>query len=140
MKGLKVKRGFQAGLGNNLKYFKTSFVANNRNKDQLKFDITKRCTEMLCLKEGIYNLQSETTDYKIFEQNNRFLAVYYDFANASLEELKDKMNALKGEKILYCFTVDAQGLDKSNFRDWKNIRLEPIPQKILDVYKRIFKQ
>lgn len=127
------------GLGNNLKYFKTSFVVNNRNKDQLKIDITKRCTEMLCLKEGIFNLIKEEADYKIFQQSNRYLAVYYDFANASLDELKEEMNALKGEKVLYCFTVDNHGLDKANFRGWKNIRLEPIPQKILDVYKRIFK-
>ncbi|MDD2798626.1 MAG: hypothetical protein PHV20_08555 [Bacteroidales bacterium] len=139
LKGLKVKRGKQEGLGNNLKYFKTSFVANNRNKDQLKIDITKRCTEMLCLKEGIFNLLKEEADYKIFQQGNRYLAVYYDFANASLDELKEEMNALKGDKVLYCFTVDNHGLDKANFRGWKNIRLEPIPQKILDVYKRIFK-
>lgn len=124
---------------NNLKYFKTSFVANNRNKDQLKIDITKRCTEMLCLKEGIFNSIKEEADYKIFQQGNRYLAVYYDFANASLDELKEEMNAIKGEKVLYCFTVDNHGLDKANFRGWKNIRLEPIPQKILDVYKRIFK-
>jgi adenine-specific DNA-methyltransferase len=127
------------GTGNNLKYFKTSFVANNRNKDQLKIDITKRCTEMLCLKEGIFNLLKEEEDYKIFQQGKRYLAVYYDFANVSLDELKEQMNALKGEKVLYCFTVDNHGLDKANFRGWKNIRLEPIPQKILDVYKRIFK-
>jgi adenine-specific DNA-methyltransferase len=127
------------GLGNNLKYFKTKTIANNRNKDQLKIDITKRCTEMLCLKEGIFNLIKEEADYKIFQQSNSYLAVYYDFANASLDELKEEMNALKGEKILYCFTVDNHGLDKANFRGWKNIRLEPIPQKILDVYKRIFK-
>lgn len=142
----KVIEGYQTnsgesipGLGNNLKYFKTSFVANNRNKDQLKIDITKRCTEMLCLKEGIFNLLKEEADYKIFQQGKSYLAVYYDFANASLDELKEEMNALKGEKVLYCFTVDNHGLDKANFRGWKNIRLEPIPQKILDVYKRIFK-
>ena len=127
------------GLGNNLKYFKTSFVANNRNKDQLKIDITKRCTEMLCLKEGIFNLIKQEADYKIFQQGNRYLAVYYDFANASLDELKEEMNALKGEKVLYCFTIDNHGLDKANFRGWKNIRLEPIPYKILDIYKQIFK-
>lgn len=126
-------------LGNNLKYFKTSFVANNLNKDQLKINITMRCTEMLCLKEGIFNLMKEEADYKIFQQGNRYLAVYYDFANASLDELKEEMNALKGEKVLYCFTIDNHGLDKANFSGWKNIRLEPIPQKILDVYKRIFK-
>jgi len=94
---------------------------------------------MLCLKEGIFNLIKEEADYKIFQQGNRYLAVYYDFANASLDELKEEMNALKGEKVLYCFTIDTNGLDKANFSEWKNIRLEPIPQKILDVYKRIFK-
>lgn len=140
IKGYKISEENEyEGLGNNLKYFKTSFVANNRNKDQLKIDITKRCTEMLCLKEGIFNLIKEEKDFKIFQQGNRFLAVYYDFANASFDELKEEMNALKGEKVLYCFTVDNHGLDKDNFRGWKNIRLEPIPQKILDVYKRIFK-
>jgi adenine-specific DNA-methyltransferase len=140
MKGYENLKGEEIeGLGNNLKYFKTSFVANNRNKDQLKIDITKRCTEMLCLKEGIFNLLKEEADYKIFQQGKRYLAVYYDFANVSLDELKEEMNALKGEKVLYCFTVDNHGLDKANFRGWKNIRLEPIPQKILDVYKRIFK-
>jgi adenine-specific DNA-methyltransferase len=140
IKGYKISEENEyEGLGNNLKYFKTSFVANNRNKDQLKIDITKRCTEMLCLKEGIFNLIKEEADYKIFQQGNRYLAVYYDFANASLDELKEEMNALNGEKVLYCFTVDNHGLDKANFRGWKNIRLEPIPQKILDVYKRIFK-
>lgn len=138
-------RGHSAGkeivesLGNNLRYFKTSFVKSNCNKHQLKIDITKRCTEMLCLKEGIYNLKKETTDWKIFEHTSRFLAVYYHFESETLNDLKKEMNKLKGEKVLYCFTVDPKGLDKNNFIGWKNIRIEPVPQKIIDVYKRIFK-
>jgi adenine-specific DNA-methyltransferase len=132
------KTGAVKPLGGNLKYFKTGYVKNNRNRDQLKIDITKRCTEMLCLKEGIYNQKKETSDWKIFEQTNKYMAVYYDFASDTLDDLKKEMNKLKGEKVLYCFTVDPQGLDSENFSDWKNIRLEPIPQKILDVYKSIF--
>jgi len=139
IKGYVTPKGEEVeGLQNNLKYFKTSFVKNSRNKDQLKIDITKRCTEMLCLKEGIYKLKQETNDWKIFEQNNRYLSVYYDFASDTLDDLKNEMNKLKGEKVLYCFTVDPQGLDSNNFKGWKNIRIEPIPQKILDVYKSIF--
>ena len=129
--------------GGNLKYFKTSFVKNTPNKDQLKIEITKQCTEMLCLKEGIFNFKTATKDYKIFEQNNaienRYMAVFYDFANASLEELKKEMNTLKGEKILYCFTLQEK-LETINFKGWKDIRLEPIPQKILDIYLEIFKK
>ncbi len=123
----------------NLKYYKTSFVKNNRNKDQLKIDITRECTEMLCLKEGIFNLKKESINWKIFECDNRYMAVYYDFENESLIELQKIMNKLIGKKVLYCFTLDPQGLDNNNFSDWNNIRLEPIPQKILDIYKRIFK-
>jgi hypothetical protein len=65
------------------------------------------------------------------------MAVFYDFESPSLEELKVIMNKLEGEKILYCFTLDTE-LNRNNFRGWKNIKLEPIPQKILEVYKRIF--
>lgn len=127
------------GKGNNLRYFKTSFVSNSKNKDQLRLNITKKCTEMLCLKEGIFNLFKEAEDWKIFTYGGKYLAVYYDFPNSSLEELKDEMNKLEGGKVLYCFTVNPLGLEEENFTDWKDIRLEPIPQKILDVYKRIFK-
>jgi adenine-specific DNA-methyltransferase len=128
------------GLGSNLRYLKTGFIANTKNKDQLRLNITKKCTEMLCLKEGIYNLFQETEDWKIFKYGNKYLAVYYDFASSTLEDLKDEMNKLEGEKVLYCFTVNPYGLEIENFDDWENIRLEPIPQKILDVYKRIFKK
>jgi len=127
------------GKGNNLRYFKTSFVPNSKNKDQLRLNITKKCTEMLCLKEGIFNLFKESEDWKIFTYGGKYLAVYYDFPNTSLDELKEEMNKLDGVKVLYCFTVNPFGLEEENFTDWKDIRLEPIPQKILDVYKRIFK-
>ena len=64
------------GLGNNLKYFKTAFVKTTKNKDQIKIDITRKCTEMLCLKEGIYKLRKETSDLiilpkKTFYTNKR---------------------------------------------------------------------
>ena len=131
-KGIKIE-----GLGNNLKYFKTSFVENSQNRDQVRMDVTRRCTEMLCVKEGIYNLKKESSNWKIFEQQNKYLGVYYDFAGLSLEKLKEEMNKLKGEKILYCFTIERE-INKRDFFGWKNTRFEAIPQKILDVYKRIF--
>ncbi len=128
------------GLGGNLRYFKTDFITNTKNKDQLRLNITKKCTEMLCLKEGISNLNKEADDWKIFKSSNRYLAIYYDFASSTLDDLKEEMNKIDGDKVLYCFTVNPHGLENENFDDWNNIRLEPIPQKILDVYKQIFKK
>jgi adenine-specific DNA-methyltransferase len=128
-----------SGFGGNLKYYKTSFVRYSRNRDQLKADITRRCTEMLCLREGIFRLRKKSAEWKIFQQGNRFMAVYYDFEHDALAQLRDEMNKLTGDKVLYCFTIDPGGLDGANFSEWRSIRLEPIPQKILDVYKRILK-
>jgi adenine-specific DNA-methyltransferase len=137
--GIKNIKGYRKGYGGNLKYYSTSFVKNKSNKDQLKQDITQRCTQMLCLKEGIYTLLKETQDWKIFKRDNRFLAVYYDFISSSLEDLKGEMIRLDGEKVMYYFTIDPAGLDRDQFIGWGKIRLEPIPQKILDIYRQIFK-
>ncbi|MEO9022888.1 MAG: site-specific DNA-methyltransferase [Ginsengibacter sp.] len=128
------------GLGSNLKYFKTSFSSNNNNKTRLKIDLTKHCTEMLCMKESIFKLIKKETDYKIFRQGERFLAIYYSSPSTSLNKLKKEMNKLKGDKVLYCLTADPNISEKENFKDWKDIRIEPIPEKILNVYKQIFKK
>ena len=125
------------GLGGNLKYFKTSFVENATNRDQVKANITRRCTEMLCIKEGIYNLYKESINWKIFKTNNNYLAVYYDFEKMNLTKLKNEMNKIDGNKVLYCFTYH-DTLKKTEFSDWNNIRLEAIPNKILEVYKELF--
>jgi len=135
-----VLRGYQAvkGLGGNLKYYKTAFVKNSISRDDLKIRITSECTEMLCLREGIFKEAKKKSDYRIFEQNNRVMAVYYALEHNGLEQLKKELDKMKGKKILYCFTLDPLGLDKNDFADWKGVSLEPIPQKILDIYEQIY--
>lgn len=122
----------------NLKYFKTAFVKKTISKDSLKIRITKECTEMLCLREGVFDEKKKTNDYRIFEQNGRIMAVYYSLERGELETLKKDLDKMQGDKILYCFTLDPLGLDKKDFRNWKGVSLEPIPQKILDVYESIY--
>jgi len=121
-----------------VKYFKTSFVKNSISRDDLKIRITRECTEMLCLREGIFDEVKAKPDYHIFEQNGRIMAVYYALEQDGLEQLKKEMDKMKGEKILYCFTFDPLGLDKNDFADWQGVSLEPIPQKILDIYEQIY--
>jgi len=139
IEGYRDRNGVQiAALGGNLKYFKTSFVKRTISKDSLKIRITKECTEMLCLRESIFDEKKKTNDYRIFEQNGRVMAVYYSLERNELETLKKNLDKMQGEKILYCFTLDPLGLDKKDFRGWKGVSLEPIPQKILDVYESIY--
>jgi len=127
-----------AGMGGNLKYFKTKFVKNASNKDDFKIRITRECAEMLCLREGIFDEIKKTEDYRIFQQGDKYLAVYYALTRNTLSDLKKELNKIDGNKILYCFTLNPRGLHKSEFTGWKNVSLEPIPQKILDVYKQIY--
>jgi len=126
------------GLGGNLKYFKTAFVKNSISQDDLKMRITRECTEMLCLREGIFNEIKAKTDYHIFKQNGRVMGIYYALEREDLASLKKDLDKIKGKKILYCFTLDPLGLDKEDFVDWQGVSLEPIPQKILDIYEQIY--
>jgi adenine-specific DNA-methyltransferase len=137
--GYKTPKGAKIeGLGGNLKYFKTSFVKRMIGKDSLKVRITRECTEMLCLREGIFEEIKKTDDYRIFQHNNHIMGVYYSLERSELKSLKKDLDKMKGEKILYCFTLDPLGLDRSDFEGWQDVSLEPIPQKILDVYEDIY--
>ena len=128
----------KAKLGGNLKYFKTAFVKNSISRDDLKIRITKECTEMLCLREGIFEEIKKKNNYRIFNQNGRIMAVYYALKQDGLKQLKKDLDKMTGGKILYCFTLDPLGLNKKDFADWEDVRLEPIPQKILDIYEQIY--
>jgi adenine-specific DNA-methyltransferase len=122
----------------NLKYFKTAFVKKSVNRDELKIRITNECTEMLCLREGIFEEKKQKKDYRLYEQGGRVMAIYYALERDGLEQLKRELDKMEGEKILYCFTLDPLGLDNNDFSDWQGVSLEPIPQKILDIYEQIY--
>jgi len=126
------------GIKSNLKYYQTTFIKKSINRDDLKIRITRKCTEMLCLREGIFDEVKAKPDYHIFEQNGRIMGVYYSMERDSLAQLKKELDKMEGEKILYCFTFDPLGLDKNDFADWDGVSLEPIPQKILDIYEQIY--
>ena len=66
------------------------------------------------------------------------MGVYYSMNYDTLDQLKMDLQAMKGEKILYCFTFNPLGIDKKDFNDWDDVTLEPIPQKILDIYEQIY--
>lgn len=139
IKGYKNNKGKNIkGFGSNLKYFKTSFVRRSISRDCLKVRITRECTEMLCLREGIFDEIKKTDDYRIFQRNDHIMAVYYSLGHGELKSLKKEFDKMKGKKVLYCFTLDPLGLDKKDFWDWKGVLLEPIPQKILDIYEGIY--
>lgn len=132
--------GKKEGLGGNLQYFKTSFVKKTSNRDQVKLNLTRKCTEMLCVKENIFNEEKTEEDFIIFSSNkkDKFLCVYYNFIDDSFEQFIAELKKLKTKKIIYMFSLENK-IEKSLFKGINNFTLEPIPQKILDVYKQLVK-
>ncbi len=128
------------GSGGNLQYFKTELIKKTNNKDQARFDLTQKCTEMLCVKENIFNLEKEKEDYKIFSSNKKdtFLCVYYNLYDESFNEFIKEIKKLKGKKQIYVFSIDGK-VDRNLFKGISDFDVEEIPQKIIDIYKQLVK-
>jgi len=129
-----------SGLGGNLKYFKTDFVKNTNNRDQLKINLTKKCTEILCVKENIFNLKKDQENYKIFTSNdgNRHLCIYYNFIDKDFDDFVKDVSKLDGEKAVYIFALNNK-IDKKRFKGIPDVSFEAIPYKILEVYEQLVK-
>ena len=126
------------GLGGNLKYFKTDFVGSDAN-DKNKRDLVKQSTEMICIKEDIFDLViDEKFDFKIYQKGKKFLGVVFDID--SLDAFKAAAEKCKGSFSVYCFSYNETTPEK----EFKNLNNEytfkPIPAVILKVYLEIFKK
>lgn len=139
VRGYKTDKGkVVEAVGGNLKYFRTAFVKTTLSPDDMKIRITQQCTEMLCLRESIFDEKAKKPEYRIFQRNGRIMAVYYALERGALASLKKDLDKISGSKILYCFTLDPLGLSRKDFVGWNGVSLEPIPQKILDIYEQIY--
>ena len=128
------------GLGGNLQYFKTSLLKKSNNRHQTKLNLTNKCSEMLCLKENIFNLEKKFEDFKIYSSHDklRYLCIYFNTIDDSFNEFLDEIRNIYTYKIVYMFSDDLS-IDKEPFKDIPNIKIEAIPQKILDIYKQLIK-
>lgn len=128
--------GSKPKIGGNLKYFKTSFVPAEPT-DSNKISLTEKATEMLCIKEDTYEEVKTTKQYKIFKNKKKYTGIVFDLD--SLEEFKKEIQKYDGKFSLYIFSLGDDTFEEE-FEDMKNkVKLSPIPEAILRVYRRIFK-
>lgn len=124
------------GLGGNLKYFKTDFV-DAEPTDKNKKKLTDQATEMLCIKEGTFELVSDKKNFKIFKNNNHYTGIIFD--QLAIPEFKKAIRDINGKFSVYVFSLGDDTFDEE-FEDVKQrVKLSPIPEAILRVYRRIFK-
>lgn len=126
------------GLGGNLRYFKTDFVEIKGSRDQLYFDLTEKCVPMLCVKENTHVLIKCNEEFIIFsnEQKNKYTCVYFDAFGNNYYEFISTIENIQSYKSLYIFTLGNQ-INMNELVNVKNFNVEPIPYKILELYKKI---
>jgi adenine-specific DNA-methyltransferase len=62
--------------------------------------------------------------------------VYYNFIDDSFDDFLKEIKKLKGKKYIYMFSIDNK-VSENLFAGIKDLTIEPIPQMILDVYKKL---
>lgn len=134
-KGLRDNKDYQ-GLGGNLKYFKTDFV-DSAPTDKNKKKIVDKSTEMICIKENAFASVKEKKEWKIFKNKDHHLGIIFD--EDSIEDFVKEAKKIDGKIHVYVFSLD-ESVPTKEFKDLKNkVKLCPIPEVILHVYRRIFK-
>ncbi len=141
IKGYTIDGKIFNGINTNLKYFKTKLLEKNTSPSQTKINLTNECSDMLCVKENIFNLEIEHSDYKIFcsYDKKKYLCIYFNTEDDTLAEFLSEIKKIKEQKALYIFSETTE-VDQTIFKGIKNFSVEAIPQKILDIYKHLVKQ
>ncbi len=138
IKGYTKENGkFIDGMPTNMKYYITDFVEMSKSKHELKFELTEKCIPMLCVKEDTYDLYDKSDEYYIFKNSkNHYTAVYFEMFGNLYDDFIKKLEKLDGTKSLYIFSLD-NTVDEEPLKNIKDYKIEPIPYKILELYKHV---
>jgi len=121
-------------LPSNLRYFKTKLIPKEKT-DLSKKKISKELEDLICIKEDFFNLFKEHEGFKVFTRDSGFLALIFDLKFIS--EAKNILKDLKGDGILYVFSLSHDDF-KDDFEDVKNIsRIENFPTPLIHLYNQI---
>ncbi|MCB9811259.1 site-specific DNA-methyltransferase [Candidatus Nomurabacteria bacterium] len=126
----------QTGIPANLRYFKTDFVDKNKVSDDTRRELVERATEMICVKEDTFTKKYDNKKYKIYENSGYVSAILYDLD--SIDDFKEKLEGLGKKASIYVFSLSNETFP-SDFNDLSiKYKLTPIPESILEVYRKLF--
>jgi len=127
------------GLSGNLRYFKTELLDVehiSHVSDEQKIKLTYQAGEMIALRENAFEEVEKDEWWQIFKDGTKYTAIYFKEDKSKLNELIKKLGKLKEKVTLYIFSWGKNEY-KNEFTDYKNIRVEDIPEPIIDVYKEV---
>jgi len=132
--------GSADGIPANLRYFKTDFVNKEKTDDQTRLSLVDRCTDMIRIREDAYDSLIDEKDFKLFSSIDHNTAILFDPHN--IEKCVRKIEMIDIEKPLniYIFSYSNYAYEEDVPETKLHYTIRPIPESILEVYKRIFKE
>ncbi len=140
----KVVKGYNdtEGIPSNLRYYKTDFVdveSVHNVSDQKKVELTYKAGRMIALREDTLEEIEKNDWWQIFtDKKDRMTAIYFKEDKEKIDELIKKLSK-SDAAALYIFSWGKNEY-KNEYTEYKNIRVEDIPEPILEVYKEINKK
>ena len=144
-----------AGLGNSLKYYRTSFVGDHdiaHVNDADKVALTQKAGCLLALGENTLEEISTATTYQIFQLRQgdkpangfEYTAIYFCGNLMHFADFRHEIEAIQQTNPLariavYVFTWGDPSIFENEFDDLTGITIKPIPQPILEIYQNIHK-
>jgi adenine-specific DNA-methyltransferase len=123
----------------NLRYFKTELLDIDHIShvsDEQKIKLTYQAGEMIALREGAFIEVEKDEWWQIFRDGTKYTAIYFKEDKRKLNELVKKLSKLKEKVVLYIFSWGKNEY-KNEFTEYKNIKVEDIPEPIIEVYKEV---
>ena len=130
---------YSEGIPANLVYMETSFIEDQRNSDQAKYNLVDKLDGLICMLEDTFIKVDKNTYFSHYQSNDgkKHTFIYFELYSESVFEVFKYMVAnAAGEKVVYIFSYDNQ-IDETLFSDSKDVIVKPIPEKIYEIYKEI---
>ncbi len=123
----------------NVRYFKTDFVEKDETIDKLRRKLSPACEDMIRIREGAFDKVIDEDKFKVYKNSRGLTAVIFDRFEladyiAHIEELETDAPV-----HLYVFSYTNYGrLDELSDDLKHTYESQPIPEGVLEIYKRIF--
>lgn len=139
IEGYTTKKGeYVPGIDSSLHYYKTDMTDVehlHKMSDETKIRIAYQAGEMIAVREGTLQELEKNEWWQLFEGKEKLTAIYFKEDKSKLHELITKLEKKKFPAVLYIFSWGKN--EYTSEYSSANIRVEDIPEPIIEVYKEI---
>lgn len=127
------------GIPANVRYFKTGFIEKDETLDKLRRELAPACEDMIRIREGAYEEVLDDDMLKVYRNKRGMTAIIYD--RFELEKYIKQIEELETDSPVHLYVFSYGKDDRSDEmpdglkHSYEN---QPIPEGVLEIYKRIF--